>query len=47
MAQKTIAETLKNTGKNDNGVKKSSANRKRLTIGSAKKSQAKIPKITM
>ncbi len=46
MAKKTIAETLKNSNKNEPGVKKSSANRKRLTIGSAKKNRAKIPKIT-
>jgi len=49
MSRKTIAETLK---KNDNedqqeaAKKRSSANRKRLTIGSAKQSKAKVPKIT-
>ncbi|MEM1311864.1 MAG: tRNA (adenosine(37)-N6)-threonylcarbamoyltransferase complex ATPase subunit type 1 TsaE [Patescibacteria group bacterium] len=50
MPKKTIAETLKSNSKpNDNikkGTKKSSAERKRLTIGSAKVSKARVPKIT-
>jgi len=50
MPRKTIAETLKNNAKpevlNEKRVKKSSAERKRLTIGSAKVTKAKVPKIT-
>jgi RNA polymerase primary sigma factor len=46
MPKKTIAETLKNTNKEEAAGKKSSANRKRLTIGSARKSKVNIPKIT-
>lgn len=50
MAKKTIAETLKAKAKPEQPVekrtKKSSAERKRLTIGSAKVSKAKVPKIT-
>jgi RNA polymerase primary sigma factor len=47
MARRTIAETL-NTGKDEdkNPKKKSSADRKRLTIGSATVKKARIPKIT-
>jgi RNA polymerase primary sigma factor len=51
MARKSIADILKakdNTSgeKSKKRTKKSSADRKRLTIGSAKTSRAKIPKIT-
>ncbi|NJK71815.1 MAG: hypothetical protein HC932_06325 [Thermales bacterium] len=46
MSKKTIAETLKNNKKEESTAKKSSANRKRLTIGSANKNRANIPKIT-
>lgn len=49
MPRKTIAQTLQNNRPSDEGEpggKKSSADRKRLTIGSAKSSKAKIPKIT-
>ncbi len=50
MSKKTIAETLKaNTNESETSEKKgkkSSAERKRLTIGSAKTSKAKTPKIT-
>jgi RNA polymerase primary sigma factor len=45
MAKRTIADMVK-PEKPQSGSKKSSANRKRLTIGSAKKSSAKSPKIT-
>jgi len=50
MSRKTIAETLKSQDadleQNENTKKRSSANRKRLTIGSAKQNKAKVPKIT-
>jgi len=50
MPRKTIAETLQKINlidvKKKKKSKRSSANRKRLTIGSAKKSKANIPKIT-
>jgi hypothetical protein len=50
MARKSIADILKakDSGgeKSKKRTKKSSADRKRLTIGSAKTSRAKIPKIT-
>ncbi len=50
MPRKSIAETLKAKSKaakgKGSGIKKSSADRKRLTIGSAKTKKAKIPKIT-
>lgn len=45
MAKRTIADMVK-PEKPQSGGKKSSANRKRLTIGSAKKSASKSPKIT-
>ena len=47
MSKQTIAQTLASSkdGENDK-VKKSSANRKRLTIGSASRKRKKIPKIT-
>jgi RNA polymerase primary sigma factor len=50
--KKTIADTLSNLEDNMSSEdvlvekKKSSANRKRLTIGSAKKNKARLPKIT-
>lgn len=48
MPKKTIAQTLTNSpsSNSDNQAKKSSADRKRLTIGSARITKAKIPKIT-
>lgn len=47
MPKKTIAQTLAGTQKKEEvKTKKSSANRKRLTIGSANKTKKKIPKIT-
>jgi RNA polymerase primary sigma factor len=48
MAKITIAQTLINSNNPDdeNQFKKSSADRKRLTIGSAKTQKAKLPKIT-
>jgi RNA polymerase primary sigma factor len=48
MPRKTIAETLKNnTGNDDTHLqKRSSSDRKRLTIGSAKTNKVKAPKIT-
>lgn len=50
MSRKSIAEMLKSKevepGDKKKRLKKSSADRKRLTIGSAKTSKAKIPKIT-
>ena len=52
MARQSIADILKakdsasGKGKDGKKPKKSSADRKRLTIGSAKKSKPKIPKIT-
>lgn len=45
MAKRTIADIVK-PDKPQTGGKKSSANRKRLTIGSAKKNTSKSPKIT-
>ena len=47
MSKQTIAQTLASSkdGEQDK-VKKSSANRKRLTIGSASRNRKKIPKIT-
>jgi RNA polymerase primary sigma factor len=45
MAKRTIADMVK-PEKPQSGNKKSSANRKRLTIGSAKKTSSKSPKIT-
>jgi RNA polymerase primary sigma factor len=47
MSTKTIAQTLAGTNDNEGAKsKKSSANRKRLTIGSATRNRKKIPKIT-
>jgi hypothetical protein len=46
MARKTIAESLKHGGDDEKKNKKSSAERKRLTIGSSKTVKIKIPKIT-
>lgn len=50
MSRKTIAETLKSNEASPESQgaakKRSSANRKRLTIGSAKQSKARVPKIT-
>jgi RNA polymerase primary sigma factor len=48
MPRKTIAQTLQNTkgAEKETRGKKSSADRKRLTIGSARTNKAKIPKIT-
>ena len=47
MSKQTIAQTLASSKDNDGEkVKKSSANRKRLTIGSASRKRKKIPKIT-
>ena len=49
MAKKTIADMVAPSSKStadQSANKKSSANRKRLTIGSAKKTQRKTPKIT-
>ena len=47
MPRRTIAETLRKTGDEEKSPKKkSSADRKRLTIGSATVKKAKIPKIT-
>jgi RNA polymerase primary sigma factor len=50
MPKKTIASLLSNSQRSNNDpdsfVKKSSADRKRLTIGSAKVTKAKLPKIT-
>jgi RNA polymerase primary sigma factor len=47
MIRKTIAQTLKgNSDGDDKKTKKSSAERKRLTIGSSKAVKVKIPKIT-
>lgn len=47
MPKKTIAETLGYKGdSSQKGPKKSSADRKRLTIGSAKTTKARTPKIT-
>jgi RNA polymerase primary sigma factor len=46
MARKTIAESLKGSEGEEKRGKKSSAERKRLTIGSSKTVKIKIPKIT-
>ncbi len=46
MLKKTIAQTLQAAIDNGNSRKKSSAERKRLTIGSSKQQKFKIPKIT-
>jgi len=49
MSRKTIAEIIQTDNSPVSkipGTKRSSANRKRLTIGSAKQTKPKVPKIT-